>query len=220
MHELHRIADGRGIGQRIEELVKRRVLAEGEQQGNQRDGRPKPDQPPLHVRERSLLAAGLRERPRGQQAHQHPAVFARAGMAVHLGIRERGFGFRVALVGSGLDCGKVRVLPHRSPVGITFRHVHAIAEQAGDQHAQRLDLRQAPHRRLRKTPVFRFLVLRHADDALDLRADERAQRVSGDEARAHRHQRDPTDAPRQQLSSRPLPRRPRQINSESSDHET
>ncbi len=156
-----------------------------------------------------LPPQGLQSCPQRDHHHQHPGVNAPAAIPDE----SRG---RLAFLARGKVPVPCRIASAGAPVvsspvivpealGQVHGRIHPVAKQAGHNQAEGLAFRHAPLRRLVPAAGFALLILSHAGNALDLRADQRADGRSGDEGREHDHHRQPPNALAQSLRRRPLP---------------
>ena len=77
--------------------------------------------------------------------------------------------------------GIAGLLANGAPVIAAVRRIHAIAEKAGDDHAERFHFRQAPHGGDIPALLFGFRILFKAGHTLDLGADQSGKRLGRNE---------------------------------------
>ncbi len=136
MQEFGRVANSGKIGQRVQDLVKRREAAISEQQRNDNCDGEEFQWPRFNRAEKaSLLAKRLRGSPDPDQPDQQSRVIAAAGESLEPARP-------LPLFSAGVISVPRRVAPDRAPVNAAFvrllesdhvpGRIHAIAEQSGD----------------------------------------------------------------------------------------
>src|SRR5436190_5768326 len=129
MHELYGIANGREVGQRVDDSIEWGMSAESQEQTNQSDKCPKADELFFGEVEGAVFAAkGLRDGPCADQHHEHPSIFTGAGMPCETAMMNF----------------PTRLLADAAPIFATVRSIESIAEHACDQNAEGFHLWQAP----------------------------------------------------------------------------
>ena len=172
VHEFDGIADGGKVGQGVDELIKRSVTPETGEEGNEGGDGPEPDGTSFEGVERGGFSGErLEHGPEGDEDDEDAGVFAGARVAGDADV----FFFPAGGAADG------------APVlgGIGF--AGAIAEQAGDDDAERFDFGEAPLSGFIPVSLSAFGVWIGAGGVADLGGNgkEACEGVSGDEGGAN-----------------------------------